>query len=297
MNDKLTNRTNTGKGIAALITAYLFWSFQAFYWKMLSDIPTTVLLANRIVWAVFILYPLIFISGRKEKLFRIFRNRKSLFLMSLSGFFILINWMVSIYAPIHNLVIEINLGRYTTPIITVLTGVILFKEPIKGRQTVSLILITAALFIMALHLGRFPMIAVLVSLSFVSYSAVKKYADLDSVSSITAELSILFIPALVYSILSFNTVMDSVNAFGVYKLYLVFGLGFFTAVPFFLYSYGLNHVQMSVDGYIKYFPPTIGVFLGVFIFNEEFSTIFMISMVIIWIAVINNVVYLLKKRP
>jgi len=67
---------------------------------------------------------------------------------------------------------------------------------------------------------------------------------------------------------------------------LLIGSGIVTAVPLMLFSRGANLLPLNVLGFTQYLAPTIALCIGVFVFDEEFGTVQLVSFSFIWLALL-----------
>ncbi|MCY1691983.1 hypothetical protein OVA29_16220 [Exiguobacterium sp. SL14] len=62
-------------------------------------------------------------------------------------------------------------------------------------------------------------------------------------------------------------------------------LGIATAVQLMLFGYGMPKIPFVYVGILQYIAPTLTALLGIYLFNDVFTTIHFIAFLFIWIAV------------
>lgn len=273
-------------GVLSIIFTYTVWGIQPLYWSFLQGVPLIQLLAHRIVWSFVLLIGVLFVKGRIHELIDVLRNREKRICVIACAALISLNWLINVYSVYSRQVVEASLGQYITPIIIIFIGVFILNEKIDIFEIVSVCVAMTGVIVMTANLGRVPLVAILLIVTFVGYTFMKKTVDINPIIGITAEVSILLPIALGYLVHSEMTgagVMFGVNGTNIFML---ISTGAFTAIPLLMFSYGVKVVNLSKIGFIQYYAPTLSLLLGVFIFKEVFTKMHLISFGAIWVAVI-----------
>lgn len=275
--------------IAALST-YLIWGVLPLYWNLLARAEANEILAHRIIWSFFFMVVVLMVTKRwqsfKEDCRALWQNKKRGAILLLAAFTISLNWLTYIWAVNHGHVIDTSIGYYINPLMSVLFGIVFFRERISGLKKISLLLAAIGIVLMTYQLGKLPWVAVVLAVSFSVYGALKKQLHLNPFSSITLE-TLLMVPfAMPYiGIL----MMSPANHFSLatpdLALYLM-GTGVVTAVPLVLFSYGANLLPLNVLGFFQYISPTIGLLLGIFFFHETFGMAQISALGFVWAAIV-----------
>ncbi|KAF0704889.1 hypothetical protein As57867_007195, partial [Aphanomyces stellatus] len=128
-----------------------------------------------------------------------------------------------------------------------------------------------------------PWIALGIGFIFSIYGLVKKLAPLDPVTGVTIELTLLAIPAAVY-LVACRSVFGHDNL--TTDLLLV-GAGVFpTAIPYVLFSAAAQHISMTWLGVLQYIQPSIQFCIGVYLYNEPFTTAKLVGFILVWVALV-----------
>ena len=98
-----------------------------------------------------------------------------------------INWGMFIYGVNSEQVVEVSLGYFINPLVTVLAGVLVIGERLRPTQWVALAIAAAAVVGLTIAIGSPPWIALTLAFSFAGYGLVRKKADVGAVEGLTVE--------------------------------------------------------------------------------------------------------------
>lgn len=277
-------------GMMAALSTYLIWGVLPLYWNLLARAGANEILAHRIIWSFIFMVVVLMVTKRwqsfKEDCRTLWQNKKRGAILLLAAFTISLNWLTYIWAVNHGHVIDTSIGYYINPLMSVLFGIVFFRERISGLKKISLLLAAIGIVLMTYQLGKLPWVAVVLAVSFSVYGALKKQLHLNPFSSITLE-TLLMVPFAVPYI--GMLMMSPANHFSLatpdLALYLM-GTGVVTAVPLVLFSYGANLLPLNVLGFFQYISPTIGLLLGIFFFHETFGMAQISALGFVWAAIV-----------
>ena len=275
----------------AALSTYLIWGVLPLYWNLLARAEANEILAHRIIWSFVFMVVVLMVTKRwqsfKEDCRALWQDKKRGAILLLAAFTISLNWLTYIWAVNHGHVIDTSIGYYINPLMSVLFGIVFFRERISGLKKISLLLAAIGIVLMTYQLGKLPWVAVVLAVSFSVYGALKKQLHLNPFSSITLE-TLLMVPFAVPYI-GMLIMMSPANHFSLatpdLALYLM-GTGVVTAVPLVLFSYGANLLPLNVLGFFQYISPTIGLLLGIFFFHETFGMAQISALGFVWAAIV-----------
>jgi chloramphenicol-sensitive protein RarD len=274
------------RGYVSGFGAYVLWGFFPIYFHHLLPAGPTEILAHRVIWSV-VCVALITTGLRRWRRIAELRHRpKTLAGVGLAAVLIAINWFVYIYGVNTNQVIETSLGYFINPLISVLFGVVIFKERLRRAQWAAIGLGGAAVAVIAIDYGRLPWIALTLAVSFGSYGLVKKRLGLPPTDGLLVESSVLALPALAY--LSVLTAQGRSTFTSVSTLHtvLLVAAGLATAVPLLLFADAANRIPMTSLGMLQYIAPILQLLSGVFIFDETMPPAELAGFCLVWVALI-----------
>ncbi len=277
-------------GILSGAGAYFLWGILPLYWKLVGQVPSEEVLAHRIIWSfafmIIILIVLRKLTSFKIELLGIFRQPKTLAAIAFASVFITINWYAFIWAVNHDHVIQTSLGYYINPVISVLLGILFLKERLSFWQLISFALATIGVLNLVFQFGEIPWVSLILAMSFGLYGLLKKKARLGALTGLTIETLFITPFALIYLITVRTSVADAMYLEDPTLFGLLLGAGIVTAVPLLLFASGANRISLSMIGFLQYIAPTLMLIQGVFLYGESFTSVHLVSFVLIWAALV-----------
>ena len=274
----------SNSGVLYAIGAYGIWGILPIYWKAMKQIPAGDILAHRIFWSFLFLAAII--SGlRKWDEFRhAFTSVRSILAVSLASILISTNWLVYIWAVNSNHIVEASLGYYINPLLTIMLGMIVLRERADFWQFVSIALAFIGVGFLTYQYGRVPWVALTLAVSFAVYGLVKKLSKLSSLTGLAAETMMVAPLALGFLIFQISTQAVAYVDISLFMVAMIILTGVVTSVPLLLFAQGAKRVSLSTLGFVQYLSPSLSLLIGIFIYKEKFTHIYLISFSCIWVA-------------
>ena len=281
-------RPSYGRGILFGVGAYGLWGLLPAFFLLLAPSGAVEIVGWRILLSLVFCAILLTVTRGWKRLAAILRNRRTTLVMGVAGIFIVINWLVYIYATMSGHVVEAALGYFINPLVTVLLGVFVLHEKLRTAQWVAIGISAVAVILLAVNYGRFPYIALALALSFGLYGLIKKRVggQVDAVSGLTIETLWLAPVALAMLIgvgattgLTFGTISAAHTT-------AMLATGIVTAVPLLLFASAARRLPLSYLGLTQYLTPVLQFLLGVFLFNEDMPPARWAGFALIWLALI-----------
>ena len=94
--------------------------------------------------------------------------------------------------------VEASLGYFINPLVTVLIGIVAFRERLRSAQWVAVGLGVLAVLVLTVGYGRLPWVGLVLAVSFATYGVVKKVIGMPALESLTVEAVLLIVPSLLY---------------------------------------------------------------------------------------------------
>ncbi len=275
--------TKFNKGLLFGVSAYVIWGLLPLYWKLVEQASAYEILAHRGIWSLLLCVFLLAARKQIKSAFLMVRASRTLSLLFLASGLLTINWGVYIWSVTVNRVVEAALGYYITPLINVTFGVLLLREKLRPLQWTAVGIASIGVLILTVGYGALPWIAFVLSISWGSYSLIKKSLNLGALETLSVETLFAFFPNLFFL---FFIELNGTAEFGkewVTSL-LLFGAGAATVVPLLLFNGSTTRLPLSTIGMLQYITPTIMFFIGLFINNEDISSTKIAGFVFIWLA-------------
>ena len=273
-------------GVWYAVAAFTLWGLLPLYWKALKQVPAEEILAHRIFWSFIFVITILLVRGRIAQLKNLLSRKSDLLKLFVSSLLISGNWFTYIWAVNHDHVVESSLGYYINPLFSVFLGMVVLKERLNSWQYLSLILAAVGVIVITLQYGRIPWIALILAFSFGLYGLAKKMVKVDAMTGLALETA--FVTPIAFLYLLFKQIGGQ-GAFGTISLLstlLLIGAGIVTATPLLWFAQGAKRLPLSMVGFIQFLAPTMMLLLGVFLYQETFTKIHLISFGLIWTALI-----------
>ena len=274
------------KGLLYAFGAYFTWGLFPIYWKYLSHVSALQLLGHRILWSFALLLLILVFTGQVDALRRKIFDLKTLRIYSIAAVLIGINWLTYVWAVNAGFIVETSLGYFINPLISVVLGMIFFKERLRPLQWVPVVLAALGVTYLTISYGRLPWIALTLAFSFGFYGLVKKLAPLSSVHGLTLETGILLLPAALYLVSSEIAGTAAFAHTGLGSDILMIGAGLVTTIPLLMFAGAARRIPLSMIGFMQYLAPTMQFLIGVFVYKEPFSTQQLIGFSIVWLGLL-----------
>jgi chloramphenicol-sensitive protein RarD len=266
------------------IAAYLGWGFFPLYFRLLEPAGPKEILAHRIVWSAVFMALLLAGLRRYRFLRELARQPKRLAGLALAAVLIGLNWFGFIYGVSTAQVVEISLGYFITPLLSVVLGVLVLRERLRPLQWMAVGAGTVAVVVQAADLGRLPWLALLLAGSFGLYGLVKKRLGLPAAEGMFVESALLVLPALVYLVVLAGSGGATVGRTSVAHTVLMMLAGVMTAVPLMSFAEAANRVPLTALGILQYIAPVMQFATGVLIFHEPMPPARLAAFALVWLA-------------
>ena len=275
--------TKFNKGLLFGVSAYIIWGLLPLYWKLVEEAGAYEILAHRGIWSLLICVSLLALRKQLKSAYEMVRSSRTLSLLFLASGLLTINWGVYIWSVTVNRVVEAALGYYITPLINVTFGVLLLREKLRPAQWIAVALAAAGVVILTLGYGSLPWIALVLAISWGSYSLIKKSLNLGALETLSLETLFAFLPNLVFILIIQGNGSAEFGSTWTISI-LLFGAGAATVIPLLLFNGSTTRLPLSLVGLLQYITPTIMFFIGIYINNEDISTTKVLGFAFIWLA-------------
>ena len=274
------------RGLFFAVIAYIGWGASPLYWKLLDQVGFFGLVSHRMFWSFVLMYTgARFMRGKELK--ALFRDKRALKILGLASILIAATWWVFIYAVNSGNSLQAALGYYINPLMSIIAGVVIFKEKLTGLQKVASILAAAGVIFFTVNYGSFPWISITLALLFAVYGAIKKIGGYPAIPALAVETTIVAPLALVFVVISFflpgnGFMADTSSVEGWTTTVLLVGGALVTILPLLWYAEAVNALPPTWIGFLQYMSPTVTLLIGVFLFGEPFTLAHAVCFALIW---------------
>jgi len=274
------------KGIFYAITSYFLYGLYPIYFKMIENVPALQVVGHRLVWSFVFLVAVVLIRKEWPEFSQALRKPGLWLFFFIAALLITTNWLIYVYSVQAGYIVEASMGYYINPLVTILLGLIVFRERLRNYQWLAVGLATIGVVYMGINAGHLPWIALGLAFSFGLYGLAKKKSPINAFYGLTMETIILLLPSLVYLLAMQQNGAGAFWNDGLSTTFLLILAGPITILPLLLFGASARLIDLSMLGFIQYITPTIQLLIGVIIYREPFTHESLLGFSLIWIALI-----------
>jgi len=249
-----------------------------------------------LIWGSF---PLIITAVTRSwrQIVELVRSPKKLGWVAVASLFIFINWSVYVVAVATSNVLETSLGYFINPLVTVLFAVVFLKEKLRRAQWAALGIGFIAVLILTFDYGRPPWIALILAISFGTYSLAKNRVGgkIRALQSFTLESGIV-LPFALVQLWIVSTISPIMIFSGAFEASVLISFGILTAIPLILFGAAASRVKLSTMGFIQYLTPILQFSVGYFILEEPMPPVRWIGFGLVWLSLVVLTSDALRRR-
>ncbi len=275
-------------GIIFAFAAYGFWGFMPIYFLALDPTGPFEIVVWRVLFSLLFCALTILVLRKWGAVRAVLRDRRTVLLLGLAGVLVFINWQVYVIAVVTGHVNEAALGYFMNPIVTVLLGVIVLHERLRGMQWAAVSISAIAVIVLAVNYGVFPWTSLILAVSFGLYGLVKKGVGprVDALTGLAVETAWLAPIAIVQLLIVGATTGVVFGNAGVANTVLLVAAGVVTSVPLLLFAAAARRLPLFIIGFIQYLTPILQFMIGTFILLEAMPPERWVGFSLVWLALI-----------
>lgn len=274
--------------------AYTIWGLFPAFFGLLTFAAPLEILAHRVTWTLVLMAAVLAIGGHLRSLRG--HGRRTWLLLAAGSLSISVNWGVYIYAVVSGHVAEAALGYFINPLVTVLVGVIVFREKLSRLAVCAIGLAIVAVAVVTVAYGRLPLIALTLAGSFAAYGAIKKTVQVDPRTSLSAETLLVAPMAIGYLLVSYVLTSHHHPPISASQLGLLIASGAITAVPLLLFGAAAKRLPVVTMGLLQYITPILQLLWAVLVRHEALTATTWVGFGLVWGALLLFTVDALRRR-
>ncbi|MDR2767106.1 MAG: EamA family transporter RarD [Treponema sp.] len=271
------------RGVPYAVFAYTLWGFLPVYWRLLGFVSPLHILGCRIIFSLLFTSAILFAKKNTAWLQLLFTPGRRRFTAA-AALAVTLNWGIYIWAVNSGHTIEASLGYYINPLVAILLGLVFLRERLNVLQWAAFALAALGVILNTIFSGVFPLISLLLAVTFGVYSLFKKQNSAGALETLSAETLSVFPAGLLLLAFPLRD-LGVLGALSFPQWLLLAGAGPATAIPLFAFSKSAKLIPLSALGFLQFINPTILFFLGIFVFDEPFNPRGFWSFACIWAAV------------
>ena len=283
-------------GVLYLAVAFGIWGFMPLFIRQLLHVPAMEILAHRVLWSLVFLGLVLTASGRWREIQAGLRSPRLLGLLAITTMLLAVNWLLFILAVNGGQSLQVSLGYYINPLVSVILGFVLLGERLTAVQWLAVAVAAAGVVGLAVDAGVVPYYGLGVAASFGIYGYVRKIAPIEAVTGLAIETALLAPFAAGYLI--WLGAGDTGAFAAIYRRtdFFLIVSGLVTALPLIGFTAGARRVRLVTVGLMQYTAPSIQFVVALSLFDEPFSRGHAIAFGCIWTALALYSWNLLRER-
>jgi len=274
------------RGAFFIFLTYVLWGILPVYWKALSSLNPTEILAHRILWSCIFSFFLLIAFRKTADFVSMFRtNPRALVILMSSSMVLTVNWSLYIWAVNNGRILESSLGYFINPLVSILLGTIIFKEQLSKIQWLAICIAVTGVCSEVVALGHLPFVSLGLAFSFGSYGLLKKLSTTESLVGFSIET--LFLTPFALAWLLWRQYSGvSHFPYGIWITLLLLGTGIATSAPLIMFAWGLKRSALVTVGLIQYTSPILIFLTGTLLYREPVSHVRLLSFALTWTSII-----------
>lgn len=281
-------RVNAKLGFTNGIATYVMWGLFPLFWTLLAHVNSFDILANRIVWSFVFSVVAMIVLNKWHRFIDVVRqlieSPKKAIILFFASVCISVNWFMYIWAVANHHVIDTSLGYYINPLLSIVFGVIIYKETLLRGQKIAITIAAIGVAIMIVSYGEIPFIALTLAVSFALYGVMKKQVQLEALHSVALETLLILPIALGYMVYQWQQGQAAFLHIHWTTDVLLIVSGLVTIIPLVCFAVAAKNLPLYVLGFLQYMTPTMTLLFGLFLYGETFSQADIIGFSFIWLS-------------
>jgi chloramphenicol-sensitive protein RarD len=282
----MSRGNHAAAAVLSAVIAFGLWGVLPVYWKQIGHLGSDVALAQRVVWTMATVLPLLILRGEWAAFMKSAREPKLLRTHAWSAFLLAINWGVFVWAAQHGRIIDCSLGYFINPLLNVLIGSRLLGERLSWLQKLSIASAACGVMTQLVLVGRFPWIGLLLAVSFALYGLARRRSPLGSLPGLGVETLVGIPIAVAYLAWSQQSGAAIWGAASTRDLLLIIGLGIITTIPLLGFAHAARQLPFALLGVLQFLAPTGQFLVGALVYHEPVSAAALASFGLIWAGVV-----------
>lgn len=282
----MLRENHAAAAVLSAVIAFGLWGVLPVYWKQIGHLGSDVALAQRVVWTMATVLPLLILRGEWVAFMKSVREPKLLRAHAWSAFLLAINWGVFVWAAQHGRIIDCSLGYFINPLLNVLIGSRLLGERLSWLQKLSIASAACGVVTQLVLVGRFPWIGLLLAVSFALYGLARRRSPLGSLPGLGVETLVGIPIAVVYLLWCQQSGVSIWGTASTRDLLLIIGLGIITTIPLLGFAHAARQLPFALLGVLQFLAPTGQFLVGALVYHEPVSAAAMVSFGLIWTGVV-----------
>lgn len=248
--------------------------FEVFAWRILAGLPVLAVFIHKIKQ-----WPKILLVGK-----RLITDFRFLLWSLLSATLFGIQTWLFVWAPMHNMALDVSLGYFLMPLVMVLAGRVFYKEQLSWVQTLAVAFAAVGVLHELWRVNAFSWATLVVTFGYPPYFMVRRYLKIGALPSLWFDFSFLLIPVLyvlfTQEVSLFTRFMEAPRFFWQVPLF-----GLLSSVALLGYLGASRLLPLGLFGLLGYVEPILLFWVAFLLLGESIAAAQWWSYIPIWVAV------------
>ena len=277
----------SGRGVAMSVFASCIFAVIPGYALYLTPLDGVQVFAQRVLWSLPAVLLLLIAAGRtsalKEAVLRLVRESVLILALFLTAALLGVQWLIFVWAPINQQMLDLTLGYFLMPLSLVLVGRVFYNEYLRNLQRIAVMFAAIGILHELWVVGGFSWVTALCAVGYPPYFMLRRWMAFDAFSGLFLEM-LLLAPVAIYLIVSYAPA----DAFSIAPQlwYLLPGLGLISALAFGAMLGASHLLPLGLLGILSYIEPVLLFFVSVFWVGEVVESGEWLTYIPIWVAVV-----------
>lgn len=270
-------------GVVAALAAYTMWGLFPLMFRALAEVPSPLIVAHRIVWALLFVSFVLWQRKRLAEVLTAMKDLRTVRTVFFATIFLTANWLVYVWAVESEQTLAASFGYFILPLVNMFMGMVLLGERQNRLQWIAITIATIAIVIQAWGIGSLPWVSLVLAGTFGVYGYIRKTVNVGSAPGLAIETLILFPFAAAYIL--FVGYGEGIALYA--DPWIVFWLiasGPATAGALLFFAFAARQLRLTTLGMFQYLAPSMHFVIAVFLFGEAINALTLFSFVLIWIS-------------
>jgi len=277
----------SGRGVALSVFASCVFAIVPGYALYLAPLDGVQVFAQRVLWSLPAIFLLLLMAGRapalKEAVVRLFREPLLILALITTAALLGVQWLIFVWAPINEQMLDLTLGYFLLPLSLVLTGKLFYSEHLRSLQRKAVVFAAVGIVHELWVVGSFSWVTFICAVGYPPYFMLRRWMAFDAFSGLFLEM-LLLAPVAIYLIIHFAPTDAFSTAPQLW--YLLPGLGLLSALAFAAMLAASHLLPLGLLGILSYVEPVLLFLFSLFWVGEVVASSDWLTYIPIWIAVV-----------
>lgn len=268
----MSTQPQSTSGLALAVSAFTLFSLMPVYLQWLHPLSGYTVLFHRILWTNLLLLMVLALTGNLKNNLAPLIDLKQWPGLIAGSILIGIQWGVFVWAPLNNQTLDLSLGYFLLPLIMVVLGKWIYKETLRIKQWIALMLATIGVGIAYWQSNGLSMVVILIIVGYPLYLILRRHQRLPTFAAFFIE-NLLLLPIAIIGIMLAGDIyggpLPHPFAYELNWILLFLGVAVLGSIPMLCYIAANKRLPMSLLGLISYLEPTLIFIFAYFVIGEN----------------------------